>query len=425
MRLMMGIMELSRAHAESAMKSERIGAAWRRKKQAAKGGTPMTPIVPAWLKLDGDRIVILDEAAELVRRIYRMSVGGLGALAIAKRLNREAVPAIGRAGHWSKSSVMDILSNPATYGIYLPRKGAGRDRVPDGDPVPNYYPAVISQREFFAARAAAASRKGKPGRPAKSGVNLFTGLLRDARTGDTLTLCERGPTWRYYLPSASVRGTPTASRVGFPAKPFEDAILSLLREIDPRSILPEAADDTLAVAGRLAAIEGQIAKLQDKLESAFSEAAVEVLSRLEKRRVVLLGELAEARRTAASPLAEEWAGVGSLVEALRAAPDPGEARTRLRGVLRRVVEGVWCVFVAAGKTRFAAVQVWFSGGSHRDYLIVHKPATGGSVGVRPSQWWARSLAEVAPAELDFRLRKDAGKILRVLEALDFAEAKVG
>src|SRR5262245_7639979 len=49
MALMMAIMELSRGHSESRLKSERVGAAWHRKKaqDAAAGKQPITRRVPA------------------------------------------------------------------------------------------------------------------------------------------------------------------------------------------------------------------------------------------------------------------------------------------------------------------------------------------------------------------------------------------
>src|SRR5262245_25472259 len=49
MTLMMAIMELSRGHSESRMKSERVGAAWQSlKRSAANDKTPITRRTPAW-----------------------------------------------------------------------------------------------------------------------------------------------------------------------------------------------------------------------------------------------------------------------------------------------------------------------------------------------------------------------------------------
>src|SRR5204863_9577369 len=55
MTLMMAIMELSRGHSESKMKSERVGRAWGGlKRQAAVDLKPITRTTPAWLRVEGD-----------------------------------------------------------------------------------------------------------------------------------------------------------------------------------------------------------------------------------------------------------------------------------------------------------------------------------------------------------------------------------
>ena len=50
--------------------------------------------------------------------------------------------------------------------------------------MPNYYPVIITEQEWFAARAAMAARRNKAGRPGKTTLNVFSGLLHDARDGD-------------------------------------------------------------------------------------------------------------------------------------------------------------------------------------------------------------------------------------------------
>jgi hypothetical protein len=106
--------------------------------------------------------------------------------------------------------------------------------------------------------------------------------------------------------------------------------------------------------------------------------------------VRLFEMLAAARQEAASPLSEAWGECQSLLDLLDAAPDQEAARVRLRAALRRIVEEIRCLFVARGPRRLAAVQVNFSGGGRRDYLIMHRAATGGSVPSRKAEWRVRS-----------------------------------
>src|SRR5262245_28067545 len=193
MHLMMAIMELSRGHSESAMKSERVGGAWRQKKRrAAETGEPLTARAPAWLRLVEGRWEVEDRAAETVRLIFRLAIDGYGLGAITKKLNADRVPVIGRAAYWARSYVAKLLSNRAVVGEYQPYKGRAGARQPDGKPILKYYPAVIPEDTWYAARAALGGRRGKAGRPAKGRTNVFAGLLFDAWTGGTLQRVDKG-----------------------------------------------------------------------------------------------------------------------------------------------------------------------------------------------------------------------------------------
>jgi DNA invertase Pin-like site-specific DNA recombinase len=432
MHLMMAIMELSRGHSESAMKSERLGASWQeRRRLAAERGVPMTGRVPAWLRLVGGEWQVIESAAETVRYVYRLATDGHGIHAIVKRLNAEGVPVIGRGAHWAPSYVDKLLTSRAPVGELQPwtarDDGEGKERRKAGPPIAGYYPAIITDGQWHAARAATAARRGKPGRPARDRVNLFAGLLFDAVNGGTVhKFCKgvRGCKGGQLASYRALRGDVGCKIVTFPFNTFESAVLSLLREIDPREVLPHedrGADKVLVLSGRLAEAEGEVEKLKARLRARYSDAVADVLEQREAEYKALAEELAGARRDATSSLGEAWGECQSLLDAVEGAPDQDEARVRLRSALRRVAEGVWCLFLARGVVRVAAVQVWLTGGAHRDYLIVHRPATGGAAKSRPSRWWARSLTQDAvPGSLDLRRREDAQALARVLEKLDLA-----
>jgi DNA invertase Pin-like site-specific DNA recombinase len=448
MALMQAIMELSRGHSESRMKSERVGGAWKQKKKAAATDkAPITRRVPSWLRVVGGRFVVDEEKAAAVRRIYRMAAEGFGIGAIVKRLNAEHAPAIGNGKnateYWARSYIAKILGTRATMGEYQPhtRRG-GIARHPEGKPITGYFPAVVSEDEWHAARAALVSRRNKGGRPTPR-VNLFANLLRDARDGASLHVVDKGkkkgggPSLVNYKAVMGVQG---ASYVSFPLHVFEQAILSRLQEIKPRDVLPEgdgAADKVLALTGKLADAEGRIEKLKAQLiEGDDLAPLVDVLRTLEEKRVNLADELAAAKREAASPLAATWGEYRSLLDALAKAPDPADARVRLRASLRRIVESVWCLFVTTapsesterkrpegvksagrGAVRIAAVQIRFTGGAHRDYVILHRPPCTLAMARRPAQTLVRSFAEAGADDdgLDLRNRKHAEALAKKLE----------
>ncbi len=441
--LMRAVMELSRGHGESAIKSERVGGAWAEKKKAAREGKPqpgknsspvagtgvITRRVPAWLRVEGGKYVVDDEKAATVRRVYRMAASGSGLGAIARKLNAEGVPPIStgkRCGkYWGRSYVAKLLGDRRAVGEYQPHTGRGSSRRPDGDPVPGHYPAVVTEDEWNAARSGAAGRRNREGRPPNVGVNLFAGLLKDARDGGGIHRIDKGkkgggPQLVSYLAANGVRGAKWAS---FPAEVFERAVLSELREINPREVLKQdggAADRLQALGGKVERLTGRIEKIKAQLVGGDeSPSLVSVLQTLDDQLAAAKEERAAAEREAACPLSAAWGECHTLLDALEAAPDKNEARLRLRSALRRIVQEARCLFLGRGAHRLAAVQFWFAGGEHRDYLILYKPATGGSVGERPARTWVRSLADAAAlGPLDLRKAAHAKRLEVALLAVE-------
>src|SRR5262249_15191350 len=64
MSLMLMIVELARGHRESKRKSDLIGPAWRKKKQAARDSKKIvTDRLPAWVEVKGDKLVLIPAKA--------------------------------------------------------------------------------------------------------------------------------------------------------------------------------------------------------------------------------------------------------------------------------------------------------------------------------------------------------------------------
>jgi DNA invertase Pin-like site-specific DNA recombinase len=442
MQLMMAIMELSRGNSESAMKSERVGGAWQdKKRRAAENGEPLTARAPNWLRLAGGKWEIVEEAADTIRQIYRWAIEGHGTGAITKRLNAGNFPPIGRDARpadqrawpraWGTSYVAKILGNRAVVGEYQPYKGRAGKRRPDGQPIAGYYPVVVDEQTWDAARGAMASRRNKAGREAKHTVNLFANLLRDARNGGTFFLMDKGKRGSKILASyKAAQGVNGAGKfISFPFTVFEHSVLSRLREIDPREVLPKndpSGDKVLLLSGRLEQVDGRLERIKAKLlDGGDIEVLAEAARELEGKRKDVADALARARREAASPAMEAWGQAKSLIDVLDKAPDPEEARVRLRAVIRRVVDQVWLLVVARGNTRACVAQFWFKdGGRHRDYLIIHRRALGGMAarqigGDRSAQTSVEDLASVVKAgDLDLRKRDHAARLEKALAAVE-------
>jgi DNA invertase Pin-like site-specific DNA recombinase len=92
--ILVPLVSMSRAWEESDVKSRRIAAAWSdKRKRAATEGHKLTRTVPAWLRLNADRtgFDVIEERAELIRRIFQMAIDGYGIESIAVCLNKERV----------------------------------------------------------------------------------------------------------------------------------------------------------------------------------------------------------------------------------------------------------------------------------------------------------------------------------------------
>src|SRR5262249_37770513 len=153
------------------------------------------------------------------------------------------------------------------------------------------FPAAVTEDEFHAARAALIGRRNMGGRTGRRGVNLFAGLLTDARDGCSMHLVDKGD-GPLIVNGYAVNGVPGSKFVSFPSAVFEHPILSKPREIDPRVIAPfdeaGAADAFLALTGRLAALEARAEKIEARLvDDGDLDSLVKVLRELKQKRAAV------------------------------------------------------------------------------------------------------------------------------------------
>ncbi|WP_350342334.1 recombinase family protein [Proteinivorax tanatarense] len=104
---------------------------------------------------ESGNVVINDEQAEVVRRIYKEFLAGKGTPTIAKRLSKEGVPTARGNKHWTSYAVYQILNQEKYMGHCLAQKSVTIDfltkkRVVNKDIEPQYFvknthPAIISE----------------------------------------------------------------------------------------------------------------------------------------------------------------------------------------------------------------------------------------------------------------------------------------
>jgi DNA invertase Pin-like site-specific DNA recombinase len=429
MGLMMMIMELSRGHRESKRKSDLSGENWRKKKASAQKKVILTRALPSWVRVQGDKLALIPERAAVIKQIFQLAASGYGTPRIVAKLTDEKVPSFGgrpgrKSDEWARSTVSMILRDRRVLGEYQPKRRSPKGRLLDGDPVPGYFPAVVSEEEFAAARAGAAERGKYRGRLGKEHINVFAGLLKNAREGDAYYLTVRSEITaqgrKRYPVLINYNGEQGRSPCwSFPFPVFEAAILEKLRELDPHEILngDQGPDETLVLSGQLAGVETELASAAAWMESnGFSATIGKRIQSLEENKKDLARRLAEARQRAATPLSESWGAAQSLMSAIDQAPDPEDARLRLRSALRRMVDSIYLLVVPHGRDRICAVQVHFAGGKkRRDYLILHRPPRANGTVRTAGSWEVRSLATVAkPDDLDLRKPDHARRLEKAL-----------
>jgi DNA invertase Pin-like site-specific DNA recombinase len=425
----------ARAHEESAMKSHRRRDGWKQARDRARaGGGPMLKTCPAWLEVAEGGFRVKEGPAAVVRRIYDMARDGLGAHRITERLTREKVPPIGNGKRWVKAYVYRILANPAAMGTHQPQRQEGKRSVPHGEPIPNYYPPVVSEEEWREAQAAIQGRAGGrgAGRKGAEETNLFTGLLRYAPTGEKMHIIHamgrkgEGERKRYvYLAPTREGGIPAAGRIDYAV--FEAAVLSLLKELRPSDLAPAGGRpngreaEIARLSGRLLDIDGRLERTRQRARTAGDfDAFLDLIQELQAERKQASERLAELREEDAGRPSAELGEAQSLIDMLAQAPPEQreDLRRRLKGRLRQLLAGIWVVIVRHGRRCLCGLQLWFRGGDiRRDYLIFHKPGTRHTEG----HWWTWSLAEVIdPRELDLRRPEDAAALEQLLAGLDLA-----
>ena len=270
--LIISLVSMNTAHEESQKKSVRVAAAWKNKRALAASGVPMTARCPGWLRLPSDRrrYELVPDRAEIVRQIFADYVSGIGMYSIARRLNKADVPPFRGTDGWHEASVKKILQSRAVIGEFQPCSGQGGQRVANGDPIRDYYPAVIDKSLFYQAQSVTHSRNDSPtrgaGRKGPTYANLFSGFARCAYCDSSMVYENKGPGTRggTYLVCSDARRHRGCLSTRWRYRDFEASFLSFVRELDIDSIVNNDGDSRLRrdLESQIAAIEGELSRFK-------------------------------------------------------------------------------------------------------------------------------------------------------------------
>ena len=188
MDLMEPIWLMYLAHMESVKKSERGLHAWQSAREKICAGQAHQNRPPGWIRRTASGYELVPDRATAVRRLFELTCQGFGASLLAHRMTEEARPTIGRSGRWDSNTIYKILRGRVVLGEFQPRRKEGTRDVPEGRPVANFYPPVVTETEWLSAQAAISGRKNKRGRPTVGFMNLFVGLVFDSESCRPLSI---------------------------------------------------------------------------------------------------------------------------------------------------------------------------------------------------------------------------------------------
>lgn len=290
MDLIISITIMSRAHEESLTKSRRQRAAWNNKRVNI-GTKKLTARCPLWLKLNADRTEFdfIPKRVEVVKEIISLAKNGFGQLAIAKMLNERGTPAFSSENNaWHSSYIQKILTSKQLYGEFQPGETINGKKVFTGQPIEDYYPAVITKDEFYSLQAFRAQNAVGGGRARKGRIvpNLLSGLLRCGYCGRSNMVIAGAAAKRVKTPEGETIRPPKkvlvcdAARRGMGCyavqwgyNEFEAAFLTFCRGLSLDSLLADLRNDTgpqpVKVEDQLQAEEQKIADAQKAIEKIF------------------------------------------------------------------------------------------------------------------------------------------------------------
>ncbi|MDO9083786.1 MAG: recombinase family protein, partial [Humidesulfovibrio sp.] len=371
--------DMMRSNSESEHKSFRSRANWETKRKKAKDGVIVTSQVPRWLEVRDGKIHVLEERAQLVRRIFDMYVSGYGRGVIARTLMKEGISAWNtRKPVWHESYINKLLCNRAVVGEYIAEfkteeGGMGQEVIT------GYYPEIIDPALFARVQDMAFLRKkGQRGRKGKKYANLFQKLARCAVCGGTMgyhnatqdrTRKNGLRPWAHYLTCNSAHaGHGCSNRRYFNYLYIENFVLSgLIDDLDIVAAVGIHAAELKQHANRIATIEAKLDHVAVSIQKFMTllktnklgdmEEIGQQLAELHQERRTLRDKLAQARAeaTAARQAAEDSTQFRERSEADVLAPDSGlpgyvdmsdEAvyvrRARIAMQLRSVVKSITC-----------------------------------------------------------------------------------
>ncbi|HYG60147.1 MAG TPA: recombinase family protein [Symbiobacteriaceae bacterium] len=219
---------------------------------------------------------IYEEQAQVVRRMFRDYIHGMGIASLADALNKDGIPAP-KGGLWRACTVSLILTNPFYAGHYAP--GAARERIgnqkevrPSPVFIRNAVPAIVTQADYDKAQRVRQERL-HPGWPVRvSSDYLLSTVLKCGKCGGPM-MGHANQEGRQYYRCANAKDLRNCDNGGVPKDEIEERVLEEVR----RAYSPER------MLEHLAQIQESRLKELERCRKAIQEMDAKITERNRKR----------------------------------------------------------------------------------------------------------------------------------------------
>lgn len=345
--MFLSIITMIRANQESAVKSDRIKSVWENKRSKMSPQQAVLARLPAWLQFDRttNKFRVIEERADVVRRVFGMAATGCGIANIVRVLNQEGIPTFGTGKMWYPSFVALLLGNPSVVGDFTPHvmeHVEGKKSKKPQRMIPDYYPCIIDRDLFAQVRALIDGKTGVQARRRSEVTvkNIFSGLAKCPICGGTMNHLNKGKRNYTYMACAKGRLGAGCEYKAVRYEKIEQAFVEGTHKL----VIPigEAHLDA-----RWEKLAGELTVLQDYLVELLEGAAGKAMPKGVKEKLIndvklQMADL-EAQVTAMEPeIASRRErltdlNIGRMREACQEVPLD---RAKLNTVLRQVLNGV-------------------------------------------------------------------------------------
>jgi hypothetical protein len=263
----------------------------------------------------------------------------------------------------------------------------GKKRVPTGNLVPNYYPAVVSETDFYAVQKMMSDALTRsPGRASNDEQNLFTGMVYHAEDQATMVLHRpQGSEQKYvYLKSGAYLHGRKGAGTSFPYHPFERAVLDAVCELRPSEVTDRRRGTGRSIEDEIQKMSREVMATEQKLATVNKQAVesddittylpvIKALTDKKNEQTAKLEVLKTQAAVSQTDALEETQSMVALM-ARKKGEERNQLRRRVKARLQTLVKEIWVLIEKLGARRVAQCQMFLDSGKMREFVVHHPKA---------------------------------------------------